>query len=77
MASPAGTVAIDNQYMRGMLAMFFAKTRMGWRETAVNRHKEPVGDPIDIEDLNAARQRNIDLVTKVFQGLKTDVTSGG
>lgn len=32
-----GTVAIDNQHVRGMLAMFFAKTRMGWKETVVNR----------------------------------------
>ena len=46
MTPPAGTVAIDNQHVRGALAIFFAKTRMGWKET-VNRHEEQVKAPID------------------------------
>ena len=49
MTPPAGTVAIDNQHVRGALAIFFAKTRMGWKETVVNRHEEHVKAPIDRE----------------------------
>ena len=30
---PPGTVAITNERMRVKLAIFWAKTRMGWRET--------------------------------------------
>jgi hypothetical protein len=58
MASPAGTVAIDNQHVRGMLAIFFAKTRMGWKETVADRHKEHVGGPIEYPDTKDVRQRN-------------------
>jgi len=36
-APPPGTVAIDNPHVRGSLAIFFARTRMGWKEPVVNR----------------------------------------
>ena len=68
---PAGTVAIDNQHVRGMLAMFFAKTRMGWKETVVNRVNDHPQVPTGIEDPNAARQRNIDLIEQISDHLKT------
>jgi hypothetical protein len=32
---PPGTVAITNERVRGKLAIFWAKTRMGWSETSV------------------------------------------
>jgi hypothetical protein len=62
MTPPAGTVAIDNQHVRGALAIFFAKTRMGWKETVVNRHEEHVKAPVGIE---ALRKKNLDRIARV------------
>ena len=62
MTPPAGTVAIDNQHVRGALAMFFAKTRMGWKETVVNRHEEHVKAPVDGE---ALRKRIMDKLDRI------------
>ena len=39
---PPGTVAITNERVRGKLAIFWAKTRMGWSET---------GKPLDPKSL--------------------------
>jgi hypothetical protein len=69
MTPPAGTVAIDNQHVRGALKMFFAKTRMGWRETVVNEQANKdgkallvnvkLGDPVDrlISEIDRVRAR--------------------
>ena len=62
MTPPAGTVAIDNQHVRGALAIFFAKTRMGWKETVVNRHEEHVKAPVDGE---AVRKRIMDKLDRL------------
>jgi hypothetical protein len=40
---PPGTVAITNERVRGKLAIFWAKTRMGWRETSVDEHRGKPG----------------------------------
>jgi len=36
---PPGTGAITNEWVRANLAIFWAKTRMGWRETSVDEHR--------------------------------------
>ena len=74
MATPAGTVAIDNQHVRGTLAIFFAKTRMGWKETVADRHKEHVGGPIEYQDTKDARQRNLDMINEIAQRLNAGKT---
>ena len=40
---PPGTVAITNERVRARLAIFWAKTRMGWRETSVDEHRGKPG----------------------------------
>jgi hypothetical protein len=70
---PAGTVAIDNQHVRGSLAMFFAETRMGWKKTAVNREYVG-GPPADMEDV---RQRLRDKVDRIAKSLRNEPASAG
>ena len=41
---PPGTVAITNERVRARLAIFWAKTRMGWRETSVDENRGKPGD---------------------------------
>jgi hypothetical protein len=77
MASPAGTVAIDNQHVRGSLAIFFAKTRMGWKETVVDRHKEHVGGPIKDQDGKNVRQKILDKIERLRNAGKTGESSEG
>ena len=36
---PSGSVPIDNQHVRGSLAMFFAETRMGWKRTMTSQEQ--------------------------------------
>jgi fructosamine-3-kinase len=62
MAPPAGTVAIDNQHVRGSLAIFFAKTRMGWKETVVKERANKDGKPFLVDD---ARQRLVDRLDQI------------
>jgi len=40
---PPGTVAITNERVRCRFAIFWAKTRMGWRETSVDEHRGKPG----------------------------------
>ena len=40
---PPGTVAITNKRVRCRFAIFWAKTRMGWRETSVDEHRGKPG----------------------------------
>lgn len=40
---PPGTVAITNERERAKLAIFWAKTRMGWRETSVDERRGKPG----------------------------------
>jgi hypothetical protein len=78
MAPPAGTVAIDNQHVRGSLAMFFARTRMGWTtETVVNRDEKHVGGPIEYQEVKDVRQRFIDRITRIRNAGKTGGSSEG
>jgi hypothetical protein len=74
MATPAGTVAIDNQHVRGSLAIFFARTRMGWVETVVDRHKEQVGTPIEV-DVKALRQKILKKLERLRNAGKTGESS--
>jgi hypothetical protein len=39
-------LGLTDERTRGMLMVFFAKTRMGWRETVVNEHTGKDGGPI-------------------------------
>jgi hypothetical protein len=64
-APPPGTVAIDNPHVRGSLAIFFARTRMGWKEPVVNRDKEPVDSAI--EKPTNVRQIIIDKIERLAQ----------
>jgi hypothetical protein len=41
---PPGTVAITDERVRAKLAIFWAKTRMGWSETSVDGHRGKPGD---------------------------------
>jgi len=66
-APPAGTRAIDNQHARASLLKFFARTRMGWKEPAVNRQKEPVDGPIEYQDATSVRQTIIDRLERLSQ----------
>jgi len=77
MAPPAGTVAIDNQHVRGSLAIFFAKTRMRWKETVVNSHKEHVGGPIEYQEVKDVRQRFLDRIARLRNAGKTGGSSEG
>jgi len=64
-APPPGTVAIDNPHVRGSLASFFARTRMGWKEPVVNRDKEPVDSAI--EEPTNVRQIILDKLERLAQ----------
>jgi hypothetical protein len=44
MTPPAGTQPIKNESSRAMLSIFFAKTRMGWKEAIQHEGKD--GGPI-------------------------------
>ena len=46
---PAGTQPIKNESSRAMLSIFFAKTRMGWKETVVSEHANADGKPFIFE----------------------------
>ena len=46
MPPPAGTQPIRNESSRALLSIFFAKTRMGWKETSVYQHEGSNGGPI-------------------------------
>ena len=58
---PALGDAIKSEQVRMTAAIFYAKTKMGWRETVVN---EPAKDdkPVLVDD---ARQRLIDEVDRI------------
>ncbi len=47
MTPPAGTQPIKNESSRAMLSIFFAKTRMGWKETLQHEGAKD-GEPIVI-----------------------------
>jgi hypothetical protein len=49
MTPPAGTQPIKNESSRAMLSIFFAKTRMGWKETVVSEHANADGKPFIFE----------------------------
>ena len=46
MTPPAGTQPIKNESSRAMLSIFFAKTRMGWKETSILQHEGKDGGAI-------------------------------
>jgi hypothetical protein len=66
-APPPGTVAIDNPHVRGSLAIFFARTRMGWKEPVVNRHEEHVDSAIEYPDAATLRQKILDKLQRIAQ----------
>ena len=49
-------MAIHDRKARGSLLMFFARTRLGWTETVVDRHKEPVRGLIEYHDMEKMGQ---------------------
>jgi hypothetical protein len=77
---PAGTVAIHNERVRGSLLQFYARTRLGWTETAVDRPKEHVGRPIEDQDVEKMRQQlkeELDQVAQRLNAGKTGESSEG
>src|SRR5580704_9149527 len=48
---PPGTVAITNARVRCRFAIFWAKTRMGWRETSVDEHRGKLSEVLSAVSL--------------------------
>ena len=61
---------LQDDWARVRLAIFYAKTRMGW--TVANRHQH-VGPPIDAEDARQSLDKKID---RLVRGLKAGGTGG-
>jgi hypothetical protein len=59
---PALSDAIKSEQVRMTAAIFFAKTRMNWRETVVNERANKDDEPFLVDD---ARQRLIDEVDRI------------
>jgi hypothetical protein len=59
---PAFGDAIKSEQVRMTAAIFYAKTKMGWKETVVNEQANKDGKPFLVDD---ARQRLIDEVDRV------------
>ena len=43
-----GRTPVKDERARAMLAIFWAKTRMGWKETVVNEHQGKDGGPLEV-----------------------------
>jgi hypothetical protein len=74
-APPAGARAIDNQHARAALLTFFVKTRMGRKESAVNRHKDHVGGAIEDQGKTNIRQEIMDKIERLRQARETEGSS--
>ena len=59
---PAFGVAIKSEQVRMTAAIFYAKTKMGWKETVVNEQANKDDKPFLVDD---ARQRLIDEVDRI------------
>jgi hypothetical protein len=59
---PALGEPIKSEQVRMTAAIFFAKTKMGWKETVVNEQANKDGKPFLVDD---ARQRLIDEVDRI------------
>ena len=59
---PALGEAIKSEQVRMTAAIFFAKTKMGWKETVVNEPANKDDKPFPVDD---ARQRLIDEVDRI------------
>ena len=59
---PALGEAIKSEQVRMTAAIFFAKTKMGWKETVVNEQANKDDKPFLVDD---ARQRLIDEVDRI------------
>jgi len=68
---------LPDPHVRGSLAIFFAKTRMRWKETVVNSHKEHVGGPIEYQEVKDVRQRFLDRIARIRNAGKTGGSSEG
>jgi hypothetical protein len=55
-AAIPGRTPIKDERSRVTAAIFWAKTRMNWRETSVHQHQGKDGGPIEIE-VSAVRER--------------------
>lgn len=53
---------------RATLAIFFAKTRMGWRETIAAEHSGPNGGPIPISAASAELTAELDRIAERVAG---------
>ena len=67
-------MAIHDRKARGSLLMFFARTRRGWTETVVDRHKEPVRGLIEYHDMEKMGQELSDKIDLVRQRLTAGKT---
>jgi hypothetical protein len=68
--TPVNAKPQKDDWARLRLAIFYAKTRMGWKVTAANRR---VPSPIDVEE---ARQRLKKKIARALRGLKAGETGG-
>ena len=59
---PALGDPIKNEQVRMTAAIFYAKTKMGWRETVVNEPANKDDKPVPVDD---ARQRLIDELDRI------------
>jgi hypothetical protein len=59
---PALGDAIKSEQVRMTAAIFYAKTKMGWKETVVNEQANKDGKPFPVDD---ARQRLVDEVDRI------------
>jgi len=66
---PAGTVAIHDEQSRTALLQFFARTKLGWTETVMDRPKEHVRGPIKDQDMAKTMQKLSDKIDRVRQRL--------
>jgi hypothetical protein len=57
-----GRPPVTDQRARAILGMFWAKTRMGWKDTTIHRHEGKDGGPIEVA---LVRERNLDLIEAV------------
>jgi hypothetical protein len=64
---------LQSDQARARLAVFFAKARMGWKDTAANG-REHVGGPIEYRDAKDVPQRISDKIDRLARSLRAGET---
>ena len=54
-----GRPPVTDERARVTAAIFWAKTRMGWKETVINQHEGPHGGPIEVSSVRERIARRI------------------